>query len=170
MIQPWPWESVVRDTGDSPECQHKGLYWAQLTNERPLTIWTVDTIQHVMEQQSNQGGLEARCWVIKGTLDCVFTDWDLTMRSFHGARVQYVDWSVLHDLCQSGVIIMCTMKTNTINHLNRTVSWMHIVHTFLSVPKFYLVLKWHDFKSVGILKHSYIDNFHPWCHAVTEHP
>lgn len=29
---------------------------------------------------------QARCWVIKGTLDCVFTDWgDLTMRSFHVA-------------------------------------------------------------------------------------
>ena len=101
------------ETGDSPECQlNRGLYWAQLTNERVQGTHNLNSEHNTTcngATEQSRWSSQARCWVIKGTLDCVFTDsGGPDHEKFPCSRAQYVDRSVLHDLCQSGVIIRHT--------------------------------------------------------------
>ena len=113
MIQPWPWESVVRDTA------HWRFSWMSAKQRALLSTADQREGTHNLNSEHNttcNGATEqsrwssqARCWVIKGTLDCVFTDWGgPDHEKFPCSRAQYVDQSVLHDLCQSGVIIRHT--------------------------------------------------------------
>ena len=126
----WPWESVVRATGD--ECQlNRGLYWAQLTNEGQGT--------HNLDSEHNttcNGATEQSRWsrsqVLgnKGTLDCVFTDWDLTMRRFHAAEgticgVECVAW-LLSVRSYHQAHLGPTMKPATINHRIEHPDTVHI--------------------------------------------
>ena len=78
----------------------------------------------------------------KGILDCVFTDWDLTMRRFDTAEsticgVECVAWLVSvrsYHHAHSGP----TMKTATINHRIEHLDTVHITWPYYTC----LVLKW----------------------------
>ena len=80
MIQPWPWESVVRATAAhwrfSWMSANRGLYWAQLTNESGQGTHNLNSEHNTTcngATEQSRWSSQARCWVIKGTLDCVFT-------------------------------------------------------------------------------------------------
>ena len=74
MIQLLTMGECVRATGD--ECQlNRGLYWAKLTNEGQGTH-NLDSEHNTTcngATEQSRWSSQARCWVIKGTLDCVFT-------------------------------------------------------------------------------------------------
>ena len=157
----WPWESVVRVTRDSPECQlNRGLYWTQLTNERGgQGTDNLDSEHNTTCNGATEQSRWSRSQVLgnKGTFIRLCIYWLVgpdheTMLMQH--RVHYVEcvaWLVsvrsYHQAHSAP-----TMKTATINHRIEhpdtvCINWPYFIylvlqwflHVFLSVYWFYWI-------------------------------